>query len=52
MNTALRMGMTARRRVVLLIVTAVALALAAYGLGPNTATASSHREAPLVAAAS
>jgi hypothetical protein len=50
MNTALRMWMTARRRVVLLIVAAIALALAAYGLGPNTATASSHREAPLVAA--
>jgi hypothetical protein len=44
------MRMTARRRVALLAVTAIALALAAYGLGPSTATASSHREAPLVAA--
>jgi hypothetical protein len=48
MNTALLM--TARRRVVLLIVAAIALALAAYGLGPSNATASSHREAPLIAA--
>src|SRR5262245_59141280 len=48
MNTALPMA--ARRRVGLLIVTGLALGLAAYGLGPNTVQASSHREAPMIAA--
>ena len=46
MNTIL----VVRRRAVLLIVAAIALAIAAYGLGPLNATASSHREAPLIAA--
>jgi len=39
-----------RRRVFAIAATALVLAGAAYGLGPGGATASSHREAPMIAA--
>ena len=39
-----------RRRTAVVALTAAVLAVAGYGLGPSNATASSHREAPLIAA--
>jgi Domain of unknown function (DUF4331) len=39
-----------RSRAIAVALTAVVLAAAAYGLGPSTVDASSHREAPLIAA--
>jgi hypothetical protein len=42
--------LTRRRGLALLVAAGAVLACATYGFGPRTATASSHREAPLVAA--
>src|SRR5262245_23116803 len=39
-----------RRGLALLVAAGAVLACATYGVGPRTATASSHREAPLIAA--
>jgi Domain of unknown function (DUF4331) len=42
------MSTSKRRRLAAVALTAAVLAVAGYGLGPSTATASSHREAPLI----